>query len=317
MTKPKEMNMQSGQGRFLYSGMQSPFTWSTGPVVGAFLTHLRDQEFLGRRCLKCGTVSSPPFDHCERCGATEAEWMEVGPGGTLRALTLVHHAFSGQPAEPPYALALIQLDGSDTSLCHLLKDTDLSQLRIGDRVEPVFRPERTGSLRDISHFRPAPRRVIRKGHVRASVRQEIQEVVGRQRVPFEYSYGRLYPIFYGTMRDQKKLVTVKCSKCGKAILPPRPYCGACFADAKQWVELPDTGTIKTFTVVFQEFLGQPKKPPYCYVVVVPDGHVSEIHHLLEGVDFNQVRVGMRVKAVWEEDRRGTIWDIKHFKPLAT
>jgi len=296
--------------------MQSPFTWSTGPAVGTFLTHLKDREFLGRRCLKCGTVSSPPFDHCERCGATAAEWMEVGPGGTLRALTIVLQAFSGQPAPPPYALALIQLDGADTSLCHLLKDTDLSQFQIGDRVEPVFRPERTGSLRDISHFRPAPRRVIRKGHVRASVRQEIQEVVGQQRIPFEYSYGRLYPTFYGAMRDQKKLVTVKCRKCGRAILPPRPYCGACFADAKQWVELPDTGTIKTFTVVHQEFLGQPKKPPYCYVVVVPDGHGSEIHHLLEGVESNQVRVGMRVKAVWEDDRHGTIWDIKYFKPLA-
>jgi len=315
MTKPKETKMKSEPGRFLYGAMQSPFTWSTGPVVGAFLTHLKDQEFLGRRCLKCGTVSSPPFDHCECCGSAEAEWMEVGPGGSVRAITIVHHSFSGQPEEPPYALALIQLDGADTALGHFLKDADLAQFRIGDRVEPVFRPNRTGSLRDISHFRLAPRRVIRKAHVRASVRQEIQEVVGRQRVPFEYSYGRLYPTFYGAMRDRKKLITVKCGKCGRAILPPRPYCGACFADAKTWIELPDTGAIKTFTVVHQEFLGQPKKPPYCYVVVVPDEHVSEIHHLLEGVDYNQVRVGMRVKAVWEDDRRGTIWDIKYFKPL--
>ena len=48
--------MKNEPGRFLYSAMQSSFTWSTGPVVGAFLTHLKDQEFLGRRCLKCGTV---------------------------------------------------------------------------------------------------------------------------------------------------------------------------------------------------------------------------------------------------------------------
>jgi len=308
--------MGNEQGRFLYGAMESPYTWSTGPVVGTFLTQLKYQEFLGRRCLKCETISCPPFDHCEKCGSSEAEWMEVGPGGMVRAVTIVHHCFSGQPANPPYALALIQLDGADTALCHLIRELDLAQIRIGERVEPVFRDGRVGSLRDIAYFRPAPRRVIRKAHPRATVRLEVQEFLGRERIPFEYSYGRLYPRFYEGLRE-KKITTVKCSKCGKAILPPRPYCGACFADAKKWVDLPETGTVKTFTVVHQEFLGQPKKPPYCYVVVVPDGHVSEIHHLLEGADYNEVRVGMRVKAVWNEDRRGTIWDIKYFKPLVT
>ena len=146
------------------------------------------------------------------------------------------------------------------------------------------------------------------------VTQEIREIAGHHRVPFEYSYGRQYPRFYRELRDNRRLMSVKCSNCGQVVLPPRPYCGHCFADASEWVGLPETGSIRTFTVVYQPFLGQPKKPPYCYVVVVPDGTNAEVHHLLEEVDYSNVHVGMRVEIVWNEHRKGTIWDIKYYKP---
>ena len=141
-------------------------------------------------------------------------------------------------------------------------------------------------------------------------------MAGRQRIPFEYSYGRLYPTFYGAMRDHKKFVTVKCGKCGRAILPPRPYCGACFADARQWVELPRHRRDQDLHRGPPEFPGQPKEASLLLRGGRPGRPRPEIHHLLEGVDYNQVRVGMRVKAVREDDRRGTIWDIKYFKPLS-
>jgi len=303
----------------LYGALESPFSWTTGVAVGTFFTHLRDhKQILGLKCSSCGIVYCPPFDHCERCSAPMTEWVEVASYGQIKAVAVAHHAFSGQPADPPYAFALVKLEGADTAMAHLVMQTDYARLKVGDWVEAVWAGERTGAIRDIEYFKPVNIKEARskwKPADKLKPENNIEEVYGKHRVPYEYTYGRLYPRFYGEMRDNKRLVTVKCSKCGRAILPPRPYCGHCFEDADEWIELPATGRIKTFTTVYYKFLGQPKEPPYCYVVVTPDGHECEFHHLIEEVDYKKVHVGMKVEAVWNEDRRGTIWDIKYFRPI--
>lgn len=38
-------------------------------------------------------------------------------------------------------------------------------------------------------------------------------------------------------------------------------------------------------------------------------------HLLGEVDLEQLRIGMRLQAVFKEERVGSILDIKYFKPL--
>ena len=39
-------------------------------------------------------------------------------------------------------------------------------------------------------------------------------------------------------------------------------------------------------------------------------------HLLDEVDLEKLRIGIRVEAVFNEERVGDIRDIKYFKPLA-
>jgi uncharacterized OB-fold protein len=51
-------------------------------------------------------------------------------------------------------LALIQLDGADTSLAHVVRGEDLNRLAVGLRVRAVFARERKASILDISHFEP-------------------------------------------------------------------------------------------------------------------------------------------------------------------
>jgi len=319
MKKQSEQKDYVDERMALYGALTSPFNWTTGDAVGTFLTHLRDhRQILGLKCSSCGIVHCPPFDHCEKCSQPMSDWVEVAPFGKIEAVAVVHHAFSGQPADPPYAYVLVKLEGADTSMSHLVLHGDFALLRVGDWVEVEWANQRKGSIRDIDCFRPVDIKKARAAWKPAKIlkpEKKIDETLGKHRIPYEYSFGRLYPRFYGEMRDNKKIVTVKCSKCGRGILPPRPYCGNCFADAKEWVELPTTGKVRTFTTVYYKFLGQPKEPPYCYVVVVPDGHDCEFHHLIEEVDYDKVHVGMRVEAVWAEDRRGTIWDIKYFRPV--
>lgn len=133
-----------------------PYSWTTGPAVGAFLTELRDNmKLIGVKCSKCGQVMCPPKDICPRCYVKNDEYVEVGPHGKVVGYTVVKKPNDDQPAEPPYALALINLDGADTNLIHMLGDVNLDDIEAGMKVEPVWKEERAGLLTDIKHFRPA------------------------------------------------------------------------------------------------------------------------------------------------------------------
>ena len=59
----------------------------------------------------------------------------------------------------------------------------------------------------------------------------VTEVEGELDLSFQFSYGEHYERFYREMRDNKRIMGVKCSRCGSVLLPPRPYCGFCFEPA--------------------------------------------------------------------------------------
>ena len=82
------------------------------------------------------------------------------------------------------------------------------------------------------------------------------------------------------------------------------------------MELPDEGTVTTFCIVNVPFLGQKIEPPYVSAYVLLDGADIAFLHLILGVDAADVRMGMRVKAVWKpRDEWGTtIENISHFEP---
>ena len=128
--------------------------YTVGLAGERFLRELKDGRFLGTRCAPCDRVYLPPSIFCPRCFAALEEWKEVGPQGTVRAVTTAHRGVDGRPLETPETLALIQLDGADGLLAHRIGGS--GGLDIGARVEPVFRDaaEREGSILDIRHFRP-------------------------------------------------------------------------------------------------------------------------------------------------------------------
>lgn len=145
--------------------------------------------------------------------------------------------------------------------------------------------------------------------------EQVEVVKGELDLAFRYSYGEHYDRFYREMRDNKRIMGVRCSQCGGVLLPPRPYCGFCFSPAEEWVEVADEGYLLTYTVVHLPFLGQPTEPPYAYAFVMLDGADVQFPHILGEVDFDGIDVGMRLKAVWSEDRKGTLHDIEYFRPV--
>lgn len=131
-----------------------PYTWSAGEVLSRFLKALRDErKILGTRCPGCGKVFIPPRKTCGGCFKACADWLEVGPRGTLLSFTQALYESPVHPRPRPL-YGLILLDGAHTALAHLLGEAELSALKTGMKLEPVWAEVRTASILDILYFRP-------------------------------------------------------------------------------------------------------------------------------------------------------------------
>jgi len=136
--------------------MEFPYKHSTGETIGRFLAGLRDQRRIWGQRVPGQGVIVPPLGYGETDAAEGGEWVAVENAGTVTAVAVVHEATEGlHPAAAPFAFVLVRLDGADTALPHIVTE-GLDQLRVGSRVEAVWRPdgERIGSIRDIAGFRP-------------------------------------------------------------------------------------------------------------------------------------------------------------------
>lgn len=104
--------------------------------------------------------------------------------------------------------------------------------------------------------------------------------------------------------QQHKLMSSKCKKCGTHILPPQPRCFHCQNNTFEWVELPGTGTIYTFTVVRHPLRpGWDAVVPYAAGIVELDGTQgagARVQANFINCDVEKVRIGDRVKVVWEK-----------------
>jgi len=113
-----------------------------------------------------------------------------------------------------------------------------------------------------------------------------------------------------------RLLGQRCRVCGKVYIPPRGACPTDGVPTTDEVELPDTGTVTTFCVVNVPYPGQRVAPPYVTAAVLLDGADIAFQHLILGCEASEVRMGMRVTAVWRpRDEWGTTPEnIDHFRP---
>jgi uncharacterized OB-fold protein len=149
--------MAAESDAFVVEGMFAlPYNYFAGRVGSTWLVALRDeQKIYGVRHSKTGKVFVPPrqVDEKDFTDLT-GDWVEVGPEGRVTGFTVIRYREPYQPLPVPFGLALIQLDGADTSLVHVVRSEDLGQLSVGRRVRAVFARERKATILDISHFTP-------------------------------------------------------------------------------------------------------------------------------------------------------------------
>jgi hypothetical protein len=113
-----------------------------------------------------------------------------------------------------------------------------------------------------------------------------------------------------------RLLGERCPVCGKVYIPPRGACPTDGVPTTDEIELPDIGTVTTFCVVNVPYPGQRVAPPYVAAAILLDGADIPFQHLILGCEAGEVRMGMRVRAVWKpRDEWGTTPEnIDHFRP---
>ena len=139
---------------------------------------------------------------------------------------------------------------------------------------------------------------------------------GQIYIPNQYAAGAVGSRFLIELRDKKRIMGTRCPACNRVYVPARSVCKDCFAQLNDWVQVSDKGTLLTYTICNQPNPVQPMEPPVAYGIVQLDGADTGFVHMLGEVDPEQLRVGMRVQAVFKPEREASILDIKYFKPLA-
>ncbi|HUI03772.1 MAG TPA: OB-fold domain-containing protein [Acidimicrobiales bacterium] len=139
--------------------IEYPYSRSVGPVIGGFLTGLRDGKLLGAQSRAADgtpTVVVPPTEYDPITGADVGELVEVGQAGVVTTWAWSGSPRADQPLDRPFAWALIRLDGADTALLHAVDAGSPSALSSGMRVVARWRdaPERVGRIQDIECFVP-------------------------------------------------------------------------------------------------------------------------------------------------------------------
>lgn len=273
--------------------LEFPYTRTTGPVMGPFLTGLRDGRILGGRVN--GRVYCPPLEYDPATSAPATpELVEVGPGGVVESWTWVAEPTTKHPFSHPFAFALIRLDGADTALVHAVD----GRVSTGARVVARYREDRVGAITDV-YFVPeegAPAQApIEPG---AEPVRLMTHLIGVNiSEPLHPARAR----FAQGLLDGK-IIGQRSPATGKVYVPSRGYDQLArveMTDADD-VDLPDRGSVSSFTVITPvRYYGQKETEPYIRASILLDGADSPIY----GVDIRDIppsefRVGMRLQAVW-------------------
>jgi uncharacterized OB-fold protein len=301
----------------LHATMQVEFdyTRSLGPVLSDFMTGLADCRVLGSR-LADGRVTVPPVEYDPTTFAPVTDLVPVADVGEVVTWSWVSQPLADQPLDRPFAYALVRLDGADTPLLHAVDVASPNDIRTGMRVRARWRDEPQGRITDIACFEPADGSEQPPAPSGAAADEERHTITTTPvRLSYDYAASPEESVF-GRGLKEGRILAQACPVCHKVYVPPRGACPVDGVPTSEPVELPDTGIVTTFCIVNVPFLGQKIEPPYVSAYVLLDGADIAFLHLILGCDADEVRMGMRVKAVWkpEAERTYSLENISHFEP---
>lgn len=304
------------------------YTRSTGPVLGAFFTGLRDRRLVGVRDSR-GAVHLPPVEFDPHTHEALTDFVEVGSGtgidGVVVVWTWVPEPTDVNPLDSPFAWALVRFDGADTAILLPLAADGPEDVSSGMRVRLRWSAERTGTFHDIACVVPVD---VAGGDDPGGTDQgdddEVPQPSGDEPVTMvvtpiglsvTHTAGPAESEFLRAI-VQGRVLGRRRSNGPEVYVPPRDYCPSDGVAMGEYVEVSGVGTVTTFGIVNVPFAGQEITPPYVTAYILLDGSDVPIQHLVLGCEASEVRMGMRVRAVWtpEADRPASMKAITHFEP---
>jgi uncharacterized OB-fold protein len=292
------------------------YTRSVGPVLGRFFTELRGRHVVGVRGSD-GRVHVPPAEFDPVTYEPLTEIVPVASVGTVVSWTWQPEPLEGQPLDRPFAWALVKLDGADTPLLHAVDAGSSDAISTGARVHVHWVDEPVGSITDIAYFE--------LGDSEEEVpdvtddRDPVTLLVVPSAIEIQHTASLPESTFLRGLEEGKLIgayAILDDGKKGKVYFPAREADPATGRQLTEFVELPDKGTVTTFAIINIPFAGQRIKPPYVAAYVLLDGADIAFLHLILEIDAADVRMGMRVEAVWRprEEWGLGIDNIEYFRP---
>jgi uncharacterized OB-fold protein len=284
------------------STIQFPYKRSLGPVVGAFMTALTARRIIGIR--SGDRVIVPPLEwDPDTAEELAQDFVDVGPAGTVVSWSWVASPTVQHPLQQPFAFALVQLDGADTSLLHAVDAGSIDAMSTGMRVAPRWRAARIGHITDIEAFVPGEEPVVH-----ADDGGPVAEPVTM--MDYNASITYTLPVTPNAARaeqanEEGRFIGLKCPVCGRTYTGGRGYCpvDSVALGPEHEVELPQRGTLTNYTIITPvQYPGQTETEPFARVHVwLDDTDVVLGYQPLLDTPNDDVRIGMRVSAVWASD----------------
>jgi uncharacterized OB-fold protein len=149
----------------------------------------------------------------------------------------------------------------------------------------------------------------------------IKRTVYSWHAPYKVTLGEAYARFLEGMK-QKKILGNICPVCNGLYVPPRPFCDKCLEQPTEWIETDGMATLVTFSVALIQLPGLPEVYPITGMIKVGNS-VTNFLHFVAGIDYDdraelvdKVKIGMKLRPVWKEQRTGDILDLDYFEPVS-
>jgi len=114
------------------------------------------------------------------------------------------------------------------------------------------------------------------------------------------SHGEVLPIienFYSYCAE-RKLMGIKCVRCGEIMCPPRAICRNCLSDKYEWVELNERGKLVTYTIIYFPPTQFQLLAPYAVgIAKLDDG--PHLPGMIRNVKLEEITIGMPLRVDYE------------------
>ena len=145
--------------------------------------------------------------------------------------------------------------------------------------------------------------------------EPVRSVKTPLRLDYEYTAGVAQSKFLLAL-EQKRLIGQRCPVTQHVYVPSRGASPESGLPTEGEVELAHAGTVTTYCIVNVQFYGQAMEVPYVSAHVLADGADIPLFGLIQEIDPSEIRMGLRVEAVWvpDDELEPSLENIKWWRP---